>query len=103
MATFTCMCAPIALPREKTMPTQVRTTDVLHQKTNEAVPAHKNDGKITKTRIIHSNTNDNCASSNWHHDWWQINHKTYAKVLKGDNCLEYGYQVQAFVFKLKTE
>ena len=37
MATFNSMCVPIALPREKTMPTQVRIAGVLHQKTNEAL------------------------------------------------------------------
>ena len=73
---------------------------------SNAVPVNKNDAKITKTRLSYSNTNNNCASSNWRHDWWQINHKTYAKVLKGDNRLEYGNQEakvkdQAFAFKTK--
>ena len=37
MATFTYMYVQTVLPREKTMPTQVRIAGVLHQKTNEAL------------------------------------------------------------------
>ena len=37
MATFTCMCVPITLPREKTITTQLRIAGMLHQKTNEAL------------------------------------------------------------------
>ena len=100
---------PLFCPGKKTMPTQVLQVCCSKKRMrhcSNAVPVHKNDAKITKTRIIYSNINNNCASSNWRHDWWQINHKTYAKVLKGDNWLEYGNQEakvksQAFAFKTK--
>ena len=73
---------------------------------NSAVPVHKNNAKITKIRIIHSKITNNCASSNWRHDWWQINHKTYAKFLKGDNLLQYSSQESKLknqVFPVKTK
>ena len=62
--------------------------------------------KTVKTRIFHSNTNKNCTSLNWCHDWWQINHKTYANVLKGDSLKTYGSavaKVQGQAIAVKTK